>query len=81
MATEIAERGGRAFAVQVDVTSLESLEMAAKQVAAEAGGAELFDEFYAVVSRKWRDLGSPVLPRSFFAAVLDLPSAAFIPGH
>ena len=35
-----------------------------------AGGEELLDEFYGVVSRKWRDLGSPVLPRRFFATVL-----------
>jgi FemAB-related protein (PEP-CTERM system-associated) len=36
-----------------------------------AGGAELLDDFYDVVALKWRDLGSPVLPRSFFAAVLE----------
>jgi FemAB-related protein (PEP-CTERM system-associated) len=35
------------------------------------GGAELFDEFYELVSRKWRDLGSPVLGRPLFQAVLD----------
>lgn len=35
-----------------------------------SGGAELLDEFYAVFARNMRDLGTPVYPRSFFAAIL-----------
>ena len=34
------------------------------------GGEELLDDLYAILARKWRDLGSPILPRRFFAAVL-----------
>ncbi|MBW2268488.1 MAG: SDR family NAD(P)-dependent oxidoreductase [Deltaproteobacteria bacterium] len=41
VAAEINEGGGRAFAVAVDVTSVESLELAAKQVASEAGALHL----------------------------------------
>lgn len=32
-------------------------------------GPELVDDFYAVFSRNMRDLGTPVLPRSFFDAI------------
>lgn len=35
-----------------------------------SGGAELLDEFYAVFARNMRDLGTPVYPRAFFAAIL-----------
>ena len=35
------------------------------------GGRELLDEFYAVFSRNMRDLGTPVYPRRWFAAILD----------
>jgi serine/alanine adding enzyme len=34
------------------------------------GGAELLPEFYRVFARNMRDLGTPVYPRKFFAAVL-----------
>jgi FemAB-related protein (PEP-CTERM system-associated) len=36
------------------------------------GGAELLDDFYRVFARNMRDLGTPVYPASFFAAVLRL---------
>ncbi|MBW2390490.1 MAG: SDR family NAD(P)-dependent oxidoreductase [Deltaproteobacteria bacterium] len=48
---EIVEAGGRGFAVSVDVTSVESLELAAKQVAAEAGGANLLCANAGVLAR------------------------------
>ena len=51
VAAEIAEQGGRAFPVQVDVTSVESLAGAAKQVAAEAGGANLLCANAGVLGR------------------------------
>jgi len=51
VAAEIAERGGRALAVHVDVTSVESLATAAKQVAAEAGGANLLCANAGVLAR------------------------------
>lgn len=51
VADEIIERGGRAFAVQADVTSVESLAMAAKQVAAEAGGVNLLCANAGVLAR------------------------------
>lgn len=35
------------------------------------GGVELLDEFYVVFSRNMRDLGTPVYPRSFFAAIAE----------
>lgn len=34
------------------------------------GGAELLDEFYAVFAENMRDLGTPVYPKRFFAAML-----------
>lgn len=34
------------------------------------GGAELLDDFYAVFSHNMRDLGTPVYPQRWFAAVL-----------
>lgn len=40
-AREIAERGGQAFAIAVDVTSQVSLDAAAKEVAARTGGVQL----------------------------------------
>ena len=36
----------------------------------ESGGIELLDAFYAVFSVNMRDLGTPVYPKRFFAAVL-----------
>ncbi len=51
VAAEIGGSGGRAFPVQVDVTSVTSLEVAAKRVAAEAGGVNLLcDESGAGIS-------------------------------
>ena len=38
------------------------------------GRLELLDEFYAVFARNMRDLGTPVYPRSFFAAILEAMS-------
>lgn len=35
-----------------------------------SGGAELLPEFYAVFARNMRDLGTPVYPLAFFAAIL-----------
>jgi serine/alanine adding enzyme len=35
-----------------------------------SGQVELLDEFYAVFARNMRDLGTPVYPRAFFAAIL-----------
>jgi FemAB-related protein (PEP-CTERM system-associated) len=35
------------------------------------GGSELLDDFYAVFAENMRDLGTPVYPRSLFAAVLN----------
>jgi FemAB-related protein (PEP-CTERM system-associated) len=40
------------------------------ELTSETGGAELLDAFYAVFSVNMRDLGTPVYPRRFFAAVL-----------
>ena len=34
-------------------------------------GPELIDEFYGVYARRMRDLGTPVLPRSFFHALIE----------
>lgn len=39
-------------------------------LAACSGGVELLDAFYAVFSVNMRDLGTPVYPKRFFAAVL-----------
>jgi FemAB-related protein (PEP-CTERM system-associated) len=38
---------------------------------AEHGGAELLNDFYAVFAENMRDLGTPVYPRRFFAAMLS----------
>lgn len=37
---------------------------------AEVGGGQLLEEFYRILSRKWRDHGTPVLPRDFYAAIM-----------
>ncbi len=42
----------------------------------ESGGSELLDAFYAVFSVNMRDLGTPVYPKRFFAAVLAASGAA-----
>jgi FemAB-related protein (PEP-CTERM system-associated) len=36
-----------------------------------SGGRELLPDFYAVFARNMRDLGTPVYPQKFFAAILD----------
>jgi len=36
----------------------------------QTGDADLLQDFYGIISRTWRDHGSPVLPRRFFAAVM-----------
>lgn len=38
---------------------------------ANVGGIEHLDAFYRIVSGKWRDHGTPILPRHFFAAVME----------
>jgi FemAB-related protein (PEP-CTERM system-associated) len=40
-------------------------------VAVRHGGAELLDAFYDVFCRNMRDLGTPVYPKKFFAAILE----------
>lgn len=35
------------------------------------GGSDLLDPFYSVFARNMRDLGTPVYPRRFFAAILE----------
>ncbi len=41
---------------------------------AQVGGAERLDDFYRVLAVRWRQLGSPVYRRSFFARILaDFP--------
>lgn len=37
----------------------------------ESGGSELVDAFYGVFAENMRDLGTPVYPRAFFAAVME----------
>jgi hypothetical protein len=37
----------------------------------ESGGSELVDAFYEVFAENMRDLGTPVYPRAFFAAVME----------
>ncbi|HEY0941126.1 MAG TPA: FemAB family XrtA/PEP-CTERM system-associated protein [Steroidobacter sp.] len=39
--------------------------------AVRCGGVELLDDFYDVFCRNMRDLGTPVYPRKFFAAILE----------
>ena len=51
VAVEIGERGGRALAVHVDVTAVESLESAAKQVQAEFGDTHLLCANAGVLAR------------------------------
>jgi len=40
------------------------------QLVVASGGWELFEEFFAVLERSWRDLGTPLYGRGFFASVL-----------
>src|SRR5262245_17176341 len=51
VAAEVESAGGRAFAVGVDVTSIESLAVAAKQIAATAGGGNLLCANGGVLAR------------------------------
>jgi NAD(P)-dependent dehydrogenase (short-subunit alcohol dehydrogenase family) len=51
VAAEIASAGGRAFGIGVDVTSVESLAAAAKQIAARAGGVNLLCANAGVLAR------------------------------
>ena len=37
---------------------------------AQFGGADLLDEFYAILSESWRDLGTPIYQRRYLEAVL-----------
>lgn len=36
-----------------------------------AGGAELLPDFYAVLERSWRDLGTPLYRRDYFQGILE----------
>ena len=38
-------------------------------LSARSGGAELLDDFYAVLSESWRDLGTPIYSKSYLARV------------
>jgi FemAB-related protein (PEP-CTERM system-associated) len=43
------------------------------------GGMELLDEFYAVLLRNWRDLGTPLYSKRFFQGILrEFSDSAFI---
>ena len=46
------------------------------ELTSESGGLELLDAFYAVFSVNMRDLGTPVYPKRFFAAVLKASGPA-----
>ena len=46
------------------------------ELTSESGGVELLDAFHAVFSVNMRDLGTPVYPKRFFAAVLKASGAA-----
>jgi len=51
VAAEIESKGGRALAVHVDVTSVESLAAAAKEIVAQAGGVNLLCANAGVLAR------------------------------
>lgn len=43
------------------------------------GGIELLDEFYYVLIRNWRDLGTPLYSKRFFASILRaFPDTAYL---
>lgn len=42
-----------------------------EQPSVRMGGAELLDDFYGLFCRTMRDLGTPVYPKRFFAAILE----------
>ena len=46
------------------------------ELTSESGGLELLDAFHAVFSVNMRDLGTPVYPKRFFAAVLKASGPA-----
>jgi NAD(P)-dependent dehydrogenase (short-subunit alcohol dehydrogenase family) len=54
VAAEIAAAGGRAFGIRVDVTSVESLDAAAKRIVAQAGGVNLLCANAGVLARVGR---------------------------
>jgi FemAB-related protein (PEP-CTERM system-associated) len=41
------------------------------RLSVSCGGAELLDPFYLVLQHSWRDLGTPLYDRGYFAAVLE----------
>ena len=41
------------------------------ELAVRAGGLELLDDFYAVIERSWRDLGTPLYSRDYFQSVVE----------
>ena len=49
------------------------------EMTGKTGGLELLDDFYNVFALNMRDLGTPVLPKDFFANILKaFPEQAFI---
>lgn len=44
---------------------------ARENVAVRIGGSALLDDFYGVFAQNMRDLGTPVYPKKFFAAILE----------
>jgi FemAB-related protein (PEP-CTERM system-associated) len=42
-----------------------------ESTAVRTGGRELLDDFYGVFAQNMRDLGTPVYPKRFFAAILE----------
>lgn len=42
-----------------------------ESIAVRTGGRELLDDFYDVFAQNMRDLGTPVYPKKFFAAILQ----------
>lgn len=37
---------------------------------AKVGGLDLLDDFYAILSTSWRDLGTPIYRKSYFASII-----------
>ena len=46
-----------------------------KGLTAKIGGRELLDDFYAVLSESWRDMGTPIYSRRYLETVADDVSA------
>jgi serine/alanine adding enzyme len=64
--------GAEAFRKQLPTKLRSQTKRAVRENATTTfGGAELLDEFYAVFAENMRDLGTPVYPQRFFAAILD----------